>query len=71
MLARDWVEKQFVFNSGTDVSVFETVIRFVGGFLSAGALSGDRMFYDKAKYVADLLEGAFKTDRYLTRRPIF
>ena len=54
---------EFKFDSGTDVSVFETVIRFVGGFLTAGTLSGDNIFYEKAKYVADLLDGAFKTER--------
>ncbi|CAG5099194.1 Oidioi.mRNA.OKI2018_I69.XSR.g16333.t1.cds [Oikopleura dioica] len=59
--AKEWVEKSFFFNSKTDVSVFETVIRFVAGFLAAGTLSGEQVFYDKAKYVADLLEGAFNT----------
>ena len=32
--AQKWVKDSFVFNSNTDVSVFETVIRFVGGFIS-------------------------------------
>ncbi|CBY33688.1 unnamed protein product [Oikopleura dioica] len=59
--AKEWVEKNFFFNSKTDVSLFETVIRFVAGFLAAGTLSGEQVFYDKAKYVADLLEGAFNT----------
>ena len=31
---RDWVKESFKFNSKTDVSVFETVIRFVGGFIA-------------------------------------
>lgn len=60
--ARDWVSNDFVFNSRADVSVFETVIRFVAGLLAAGTLSGDPVFFEKAKYVADMLEGAFKTD---------
>ena len=34
---RKWVQESFKFNSKTDVSVFETVIRFVGGFI-AGTL---------------------------------
>ena len=29
-----WVKEKFVFNSNADVSVFETVIRFVGGFIA-------------------------------------
>ena len=34
---KKWVAEKFVFNSNTDVSVFETVIRFVGGFISGMA----------------------------------
>ena len=41
---------------------------FVGGFIAAGTLSGDPMFYEKSKYVADLLDGAFKTDTYVFSR---
>jgi len=40
--AKEWVEKNFFFNSKTDVSLFETVIRFVAGFLAAGTLSGEQ-----------------------------
>lgn len=43
------------------LSVFETNIRFVGGFLSAYALTGDTLFRDKAQYVADRLVPAFQT----------
>ena len=35
---KKWVAEKFVFNSNTDVSVFETVIRFVGGFISGMAV---------------------------------
>ena len=31
---RKWVQESFKLNSKTDVSVFETVIRFVGGFIA-------------------------------------
>ena len=41
--------------------MFETNIRFVGGLLSCYALTGDEMFKDKAKYVADQLLPAFDT----------
>ena len=44
-----------------DISVFETNIRFVGGFLTLYALTGDPMFKDKAQYVADKLLPAFQT----------
>ena len=43
-------------------------IRFVGGFLSSYALTGDPIFKDKAKYVADLLLPAFKTSSGIPRR---
>ena len=46
--ARDWVRDQFDPGVGLEVSFFETTIRVVGGLLSAYALSGDRMFVDKA-----------------------
>lgn len=45
----------------TDMSVFETNIRFVGGFLTLYAFTGDNLFKDKAKEVADKLLPAFQT----------
>ncbi|KAH3738470.1 hypothetical protein DPMN_045104, partial [Dreissena polymorpha] len=45
----------------TELSVFETNIRFVGGLLAAYALSGDKMFKEKALSVADKLLPAFNT----------
>lgn len=48
------------FQSG-DISVFETNIRYVGGLLSAYALTGDDMFRDKALHVAEKLTPAFKS----------
>ncbi|XP_055605887.1 mannosyl-oligosaccharide alpha-1,2-mannosidase IA isoform X2 [Uranotaenia lowii] len=59
---RDWVERKFTLdNVGIDLSVFETNIRFIGGFLTCYAFTGDRLFLDKAKYVADKLLPAFQT----------
>ena len=49
-----------LFQSG-DISVFETNIRYVGGLLSAFALTGDNLFRDKAAHVADKLLPAFKS----------
>ena len=43
------------------VFVFETVIRFMGGLLSAFALTNDQMFLQKAKHVADRMLPAFET----------
>ena len=43
------------------VSVFETNIRIVGGFLTAYAFTGDEMFVKKAHEVATLLLPAFDT----------
>ncbi|XP_065089168.1 mannosyl-oligosaccharide alpha-1,2-mannosidase IA isoform X2 [Ochlerotatus camptorhynchus] len=59
---RDWVERKFTLeNVGSDLSVFETNIRFIGGFLTCYAFTGDRLFLEKAKYVADKLLPAFQT----------
>lgn len=44
-----------------DISVFETNIRFVGGFLAMYALTGDQLYKEKAQYVADKLLPAFQT----------
>lgn len=60
--ARDWVESDLDFNKMSgDISVFETNIRYVGGLLSAYALTGDNLFRDKAAHVADKLMPAFKS----------
>lgn len=44
-----------------DLKVFEINIRFVGGFLSMYALTGDEMYKEKAQHVADKLLPAFQT----------
>ncbi|KAG5683523.1 hypothetical protein PVAND_012797 [Polypedilum vanderplanki] len=59
---REWIAKKFTLdNVSADISVFETNIRFVGGFLAAYALTGDPIFKEKAQYVADKLLPAFQT----------
>lgn len=45
----------------SDVSVFETNIRFIGGLLTCFALTGDVVFRDKAQQIADKLLPAFQT----------
>ncbi|XP_026466430.1 mannosyl-oligosaccharide alpha-1,2-mannosidase IA-like isoform X2 [Ctenocephalides felis] len=60
--ARKWVEEEFtVDNLNIEVSVFEMNIRFIGGFLACYALTGDELFKEKAKEVADKLLPAFQT----------
>lgn len=44
-----------------ELSVFETNIRFVGGFLTMYALTGDSLYKEKAQLVADKLLPAFET----------
>ncbi|GMF24051.1 unnamed protein product [Phytophthora lilii] len=61
--ARDYVANQLDFShlgrDGNKLSVFETIIREVGGLLSAFDLSGDTIFKQKAKELMDLLAPAF------------
>ncbi|CAL8139896.1 unnamed protein product [Orchesella dallaii] len=60
--ARDWVEHNLDFETiKAELSVFETNIRFVGGFLTAYALTGDTMFKDKAYTLGKKLLPAFDT----------
>ncbi|KAJ1272655.1 hypothetical protein BS78_06G220000 [Paspalum vaginatum] len=59
--ARDWVAESLDFDKDYDASVFETTIRVVGGLLSAHDLSGDKVFLDKAKDIADRLLPAWDT----------
>lgn len=59
---RDWVARHFTLdNVSADLSVFETNIRFIGGFLAMYAFTGDQMYRDKAAYVADKMLPAFRT----------
>ncbi|KAG6616782.1 putative mannosyl-oligosaccharide alpha-1,2-mannosidase [Phytophthora cinnamomi] len=61
--ARDYVANQLDFShlgrDGNKVSVFETIIREVGGLLSAFDLSGDIIFKQRAKELMDLLTAAY------------
>lgn len=44
-----------------ELSVFETNIRFVGGLITAYALTGDNMFKEKAYHLGKKLLPAFDT----------
>ncbi|GMF30324.1 unnamed protein product [Phytophthora fragariaefolia] len=61
--ARDYVASQLDFShlgrDGNKLSVFETIIREVGGLLSAFDLSGDIIFKQKAQELMDLLTAAY------------
>ncbi|XP_074582519.1 mannosyl-oligosaccharide 1,2-alpha-mannosidase MNS1-like [Curcuma longa] len=59
--AKEWVATALDFNKDYVASVFETTIRVVGGLLSAYDLSGDKLFLDKAKDLADRLLPAWDT----------
>ncbi|OXA46900.1 Mannosyl-oligosaccharide alpha-1,2-mannosidase isoform A [Folsomia candida] len=59
--ARGFVANQLDLNVNATVSVFETNIRFVGGFLSAYALTQDTIYRDRALEIATKLLPAFDT----------
>lgn len=68
--AREWVANSLDFNKNYDASVFETTIRVVGGLLSAYDLSGDKIFLEKAKDIADRLLPAWDTPSGIPRNII-
>ncbi|KAG1326879.1 Mannosyl-oligosaccharide 1,2-alpha-mannosidase MNS1 [Cocos nucifera] len=61
VLTPRWVANSLDFNKDYEASVFETTIRVVGGLLSAYDLSGDEIFLEKAKDIADRLLPAWNT----------
>ncbi|XP_023687300.2 endoplasmic reticulum mannosyl-oligosaccharide 1,2-alpha-mannosidase isoform X1 [Paramormyrops kingsleyae] len=59
--AKKWVATKLNFSKNVDVNLFETTIRVLGGLLSTYHLTGDRLFFDKAKEIGTRLMPAFKT----------
>ncbi|GLT77606.1 hypothetical protein SLA2020_491740 [Shorea laevis] len=59
--AREWVANSLDFDKDHEASVFETTIRVLGGLLSAYDLSGDNVFLEKARDIADRLLPAWNT----------
>jgi len=59
--ARDWVAESLDFDKDYEASVFETIIRVVGGLLSAYDLSADKIFLEKARDITDRLLPAWDT----------
>ena len=59
---RDWVDQNLDFsNIKSEMSLFETIIRFVGGLLSCYAFTKDEMFLRKAIKISDKMLPAFDT----------
>ncbi|RQM21415.1 hypothetical protein B5M09_010623, partial [Aphanomyces astaci] len=73
--ARNWVANHMNFThlgaDGTKISVFEIVIRQLGGLLSAYDLSRDAMFKQRAVELADRLLPAFKHGVFYTHFNVF
>ncbi|KAI4380574.1 hypothetical protein MLD38_006751 [Melastoma candidum] len=61
--AKDWVANSLDFDKNYNAKVFETVIRSVGGLVSAYDLSGEKVFLDKARDIADRLLPAWNTKK--------
>ncbi|CAJ2502857.1 Uu.00g102510.m01.CDS01 [Anthostomella pinea] len=55
----------FETSSLTEINVFETTIRYLGGFLAAYDLSGDPRLLQKAREVGDMLYVAFDTPNHM------
>ena len=61
--ARDWVAKDLDLEHGGRLSLFETIIRIVGGLVAAFDASGDRLFLQKAEELAQKLQVNFPQDK--------
>lgn len=60
--AKEWVKTELNINRNDRyVNLFETTIRVLGGLLSSYALSGEQVFFDKAKELGDALLPAFES----------
>ncbi|KAL4436084.1 hypothetical protein ABPG77_005532 [Micractinium sp. CCAP 211/92] len=65
--AAEWVRTSMPVNASFDASVFETIIRVVGGTLAAHDLTGDQVMLQRAQQVADRIVPAYATP---TRIPL-
>ena len=59
--ARDWIERSLDFEIELECSLFEVIIRVLGGLVSAHQLSGDKLLLARADDLADRLLPAFDT----------
>lgn len=55
------INTNFSMSTNNDISTFETIIRYLGGFLSAYELSGDQRLLRKAEEVGQVVINAFDT----------
>ena len=59
---RQWIAENLDFNNiGSEISVFETIIRYVGGLLTCYAFTKDEMFLQKAVNITQRMLPAFDT----------
>jgi mannosyl-oligosaccharide alpha-1,2-mannosidase len=63
--ATEWIATTLNFNFSKDISFFETIIRIMGGLLSAYDFTGQQVFVDKAAELATALMPAFAEGRAL------
>ena len=60
--SKAWVERELDWTKiNRNVSVFNMVTEYMGGLLSAYSLTGDEMFANKARAIADRLKPAYDT----------
>ncbi|XP_078034394.1 mannosyl-oligosaccharide 1,2-alpha-mannosidase IB-like [Augochlora pura] len=59
---RDWIAENLDFDINSEISLFETNIRFMGSLLACYALTGDVMFRDKAAQLGERMLPAFQTE---------
>ncbi|XP_033230510.1 mannosyl-oligosaccharide 1,2-alpha-mannosidase IA-like [Belonocnema kinseyi] len=59
---RDWIAQNLDFDINSEISLFETNIRFLGSLLACYALTGDVMFRDKAAQLGERMLPAFQTE---------
>mmetsp|Transcript_2149 Transcript_2149/g.7836 ORF Transcript_2149/g.7836 Transcript_2149/m.7836 type:complete len:587 (-) Transcript_2149:2011-3771(-) len=55
----NWIRENLHFNKPSSISVFECTIRVLGGLVSAFDLTGEEIFKQKAREIADRLAPAF------------
>ncbi|KAN0027656.1 hypothetical protein ACTFIU_010629 [Dictyostelium citrinum] len=69
---REWVEKELKQKRGTGlmVSVFETIIRFLGQYCTMYDLTGDEIYKEKGRELGDLLLHAFPEGKPFPRTSI-
>jgi uncharacterized protein YyaL (SSP411 family) len=65
--ARNWVGQSPSFHNADTVSVFEIMIRELGGLLSAHDFTGDKVFLTKAVELVDLLMPVLETPSGIPR----